>query len=85
MGVPTFYVTAAADRRGLDARGHASTCGCSSRVRRRCSPRRTAHWQERTGHAILERYGMTETSMNTSNPYDGERVAGTVGLSAAGG
>ena len=37
-------------------------------------------WQARTGHAILERYGMTETNMNTSNPYDGERIAGTVGL-----
>src|SRR5580704_15090376 len=36
-------------------------------------------WQERTGHAILERYGMTETNMNTSNPYIGERIAGTVG------
>jgi len=35
---------------------------------------------ERTGHAILERYGMTETNMNTSNPYDGDRVAGTVGF-----
>jgi malonyl-CoA/methylmalonyl-CoA synthetase len=34
----------------------------------------------RTGHAILERYGMTETNMNTSNPYDGERVPGSVGL-----
>jgi malonyl-CoA/methylmalonyl-CoA synthetase len=34
----------------------------------------------RTGHAILERYGMTETNMNTSNPYDGERIAGTVGF-----
>ncbi len=33
----------------------------------------------RTGHAILERYGMTETNMNTSNPYDGPRRAGTVG------
>ncbi|MCX2698262.1 malonate--CoA ligase [Ochrobactrum chromiisoli] len=33
-----------------------------------------------TGHHILERYGMTETNMNTSNPYDGERVAGTVGV-----
>ena len=33
-----------------------------------------------TGHAILERYGMTETNMNTSNPYEGERVAGTVGF-----
>jgi malonyl-CoA/methylmalonyl-CoA synthetase len=39
-----------------------------------------AQWRERTGHAILERYGMTETNMNTSNPYDGERIAGTVGL-----
>ena len=36
-------------------------------------------WAVRTGHAVLERYGMTETNMNTSNPYDGERVAGTVG------
>jgi malonyl-CoA/methylmalonyl-CoA synthetase len=34
----------------------------------------------RTGHAILERYGMTETGMNTSNPYDGDRIAGTVGF-----
>lgn len=34
----------------------------------------------RTGHAILERYGMTETGMNTSNPYDGERIPGTVGF-----
>ena len=32
------------------------------------------------GHRILERYGMTETNMNTSNPYHGERRAGTVGL-----
>ena len=37
-------------------------------------------WQARTGHAILERYGMTETNMNTSNPYDGRRIAGTVGF-----
>jgi malonyl-CoA/methylmalonyl-CoA synthetase len=37
-------------------------------------------WREVTGHAILERYGMTETNMNTSNPYDGERRAGTVGF-----
>jgi malonyl-CoA/methylmalonyl-CoA synthetase len=35
---------------------------------------------ERTSHAILERYGMTETGMNTSNPLDGARVGGTVGL-----
>ncbi|HJT11030.1 MAG TPA: malonyl-CoA synthase [Dongiaceae bacterium] len=41
-------------------------------------------WRARTGHAILERYGMTETNMNTSNPYDGDRVAGTVGLPLSG-
>ena len=36
-------------------------------------------WFARTGHAVLERYGMTETNMNTSNPYDGERIPGAVG------
>ena len=36
-------------------------------------------WMARTGHAVLERYGMTETNMNTSNPYEGERVPGAVG------
>ncbi len=36
-------------------------------------------WRERTGHVILERYGMTETNMITSNPYEGERVPGSVG------
>jgi malonyl-CoA/methylmalonyl-CoA synthetase len=36
-------------------------------------------WSARTGHAVLERYGMTETNMNTSNPYDGDRVPGAVG------
>ena len=37
-------------------------------------------FEQRTGQRILERYGMTETSMTTSNPYDGERRAGTVGF-----
>jgi malonyl-CoA/methylmalonyl-CoA synthetase len=37
-------------------------------------------FQARTGHEILERYGMTETSMNTSNPYRGPRLPETVGL-----
>lgn len=37
-------------------------------------------FQQRSGHTILERYGMTETGMNTSNPVDGARIAGTVGL-----
>lgn len=37
-------------------------------------------FEHRTGRAILERYGMTETNMITSNPYGGERIAGTVGF-----
>jgi malonyl-CoA/methylmalonyl-CoA synthetase len=37
-------------------------------------------FEQRTGHRILERYGMTETGMNTSNPLDGDRRAGTVGV-----
>jgi malonyl-CoA/methylmalonyl-CoA synthetase len=37
-------------------------------------------FEARTGHRILERYGMTETTMNTSNPLHGERIAGTVGF-----
>src|SRR3954466_14394316 len=41
-------------------------------------------WFARTGHAVLERYGMTETNMNTSNPYVGERVPGAVGFPLAG-
>ena len=38
-----------------------------------------AEFRERTGHTILERYGMTETGMNTSNPLHGARLPGTVG------
>ena len=37
-------------------------------------------WQQTTGHTILERYGMSETAMLTSNPYHGERKGGTVGF-----
>ena len=43
-----------------------------------------ATWRERTGHSILERYGMTETTIITSNPYDGERRAGAVGFALPG-
>ena len=42
------------------------------------------NFQDKTGHTILERYGMTETGMNTSNPLNGERRAGTVGLPLSG-
>jgi malonyl-CoA/methylmalonyl-CoA synthetase len=78
MGVPTFYVRLLQDARlnittvkhmRLFVSGSAPLLAETHR-----------EWRERTGHAILERYGMTETNMNTSNPYDGERVAGTVGF-----
>ena len=42
-------------------------------------PETHKEFHARTGHAILERYGMTETGMIASNPYAGERIAGTVG------
>jgi malonyl-CoA/methylmalonyl-CoA synthetase len=42
-------------------------------------PETFTEFHARTGHAILERYGMTETGMNTSNPLNGERIAGSVG------
>jgi malonyl-CoA/methylmalonyl-CoA synthetase len=42
-------------------------------------PATFAEFEARTGHRILERYGMTETGMICSNPYDGDRIAGTVG------
>jgi malonyl-CoA/methylmalonyl-CoA synthetase len=41
-------------------------------------------FSERTGHAILERYGMTETLINTSNPYTGARIPGSVGKALPG-
>ena len=71
---------APAGRDRLRRASSSRTCACSSPARRRCRPRRTRSSETRTGHAILERYGMTETNMNTSNPYDGERIPGSVGL-----
>jgi malonyl-CoA/methylmalonyl-CoA synthetase len=77
MGVPTFYTRLLAD----PAFGAAD---CSS-MRLFVSgsapllPETFNAFRERTGHTILERYGMSETGMNTSNPLRGERIAGTVG------
>ena len=77
MGVPTFYTRLLANPRlnrdvaasmRLFISGSAPLLAETHRA-----------FQERTGHAILERYGMTETNMNTSNPYDGPRKPGTVG------
>ena len=77
MGVPTFYVRLL----GHDALAEASK-GMRLFVSGSAPLLAETHalWRKATGHAILERYGMTETNMNTSNPYEGERKAGTVGF-----
>ncbi|SDO18807.1 malonyl-CoA/methylmalonyl-CoA synthetase [Methylobacterium phyllostachyos] len=78
MGVPTFYT------RLLKEPGLTPEAATGMRLFVSGSAPLLAEthreWQARTGHAILERYGMTETNMSTSNPYDGDRVAGTVGF-----
>jgi malonyl-CoA/methylmalonyl-CoA synthetase len=77
MGVPTHY-TRLLSENSLDK----SAC---ANVRLFVSgsapllPATFDEFRERTGHTILERYGMTETNMLASNPYRGARVAGTVG------
>ncbi|RIK98618.1 MAG: malonyl-CoA synthase [Burkholderiales bacterium] len=78
MGVPTMYVRLLDDER-FDARAtrHMRLFVSGSAPLLAETFRR---FEERTGQRILERYGMSETAMLTSNPYDGERVAGTVGL-----
>ncbi len=78
MGVPTFY-TRLLQHPGLnkEATKHMRLFISGSAPLLAETHR---EWREKTGHAILERYGMTETNMNTSNPYDGDRVAGTVGF-----
>ena len=75
---------APARRAGVRRASVRARCGCSSPARRRCLPRRTCEFERRTGHRILERYGMTETGMITSNPLEGERRAGSVGPALAG-
>ncbi len=78
MGVPTFYVRLLDDPRlTRDAAAHMRLF-ISGSAPLLSDTHRSFH--ERTGHAVLERYGMTETGMNTSNPYDGDRVPGAVGL-----
>lgn len=78
MGVPTFYTRLLAHP-GLTREATAAMrlfiSGSAPLL-----AQTHAEFHARTGHVILERYGMTETGMNTSNPYDGARIAGTVGL-----
>ena len=77
MGVPTFYTRLLSDPR-LDHDRVANMRLFISGSAPLLAETHTA-FEARTGHRILERYGMTETNMITSNPYDGARVAGTVG------
>ena len=78
MGVPTFY-TRLLQHPGLTREATAQMRLFVSGSAPLLAETHAA-FRARTGHAILERYGMTETNMNTSNPYEGERIAGTVGL-----
>ncbi len=78
MGVPTFYTRLLDDQRfNRDLVQHMRLFVSGSAP---LLAETHQQFEERTGHRILERYGMTETNMNTSNPYDGERKAGTVGF-----
>jgi len=78
MGVPTFYTRLLSEpgfTRELVAHIRLFVSGSAP-----LSAETHKAFSTRTGHAILERYGMTETNMNTSNPYDGDRVPGSVGF-----
>ncbi|ANP36647.1 malonyl-CoA synthase [Phaeobacter gallaeciensis] len=78
MGVPTFYTRLLGDARFTgDLTRHMRLFVSGSAP---LLAETHVQFEERTGHRILERYGMTETNMNTSNPYEGERRAGTVGF-----
>ena len=78
MGVPTFYVRLAADARvnkSLVRNMRLFVSGSAPLLTETFDT-----FKRNTGHTILERYGMSETVMLTSNPYTGKRKAGTVGL-----
>jgi malonyl-CoA/methylmalonyl-CoA synthetase len=82
MGVPTFYT------RLLDHDGFTREAAAHMRLFISGSAPMLSETHEQfeslTGQRILERYGMTETNMNTSNPYEGARKAGTVGFALPG-
>ena len=78
MGVPTFYTRMLADERCTPENlGHMRLFVSGSAPLLAETHR---EFEAKTGQRILERYGMTETTMSSSNPYDGERRAGTVGF-----
>ncbi len=76
FGVPTMYARLAASPRLPELRRLRLCVSGSAPL----SPELFTAIAQRGGQRILERYGMTETLMNVSNPYDGERRPGTVGL-----
>ena len=78
MGVPTFYTRLLAEEDfGEDVVGNMRLFISGSAP---LTEQTFREFSQRTGMAILERYGMSETLMNTSNPLNGERKAGTVGV-----
>ena len=77
MGVPTYYTRLLANDE-FD-RSHAKSVRLFISGSAPLLPETFRAFETRTGHRILERYGMTETGMNSSNPLDGDRLAGTVG------
>ena len=82
MGVPTFY-TRLLDAASFDA-GSCANMRLFISGSAPLTEQTFAAFEQRTGFRILERYGMSETLMNTSNPLGGERVAGTVGFALSG-
>lgn len=82
MGVPTFYTRLVADPRLTRAATAHMRLFVSGSAPLLAETHRA--FQAATGHMILERYGMTELNMATSNPYDGDRRPGTVGLALPG-
>ncbi len=82
MGVPTFY-TRLLEQADF---GSSEVAGVRLFISGSAPMTQQVHqqWRERTGHSILERYGMTEAGMIASNPYDGDRMPGTVGFALPG-
>ncbi|HWW57373.1 MAG TPA: malonyl-CoA synthase [Sphingopyxis sp.] len=78
MGVPTFYIRLLDDPRFDEALVRHMRLFISGSAPLSADVHQA--FEARTGHAVLERYGMTETNMNISNPYAGRRRAGTVGF-----
>ncbi|HEV7679181.1 MAG TPA: AMP-binding protein [Candidatus Dormibacteraeota bacterium] len=76
FGVPTMYTRLAAEPRAAEL-SRLRLCVSGSAP---LAAAMHARIEELSGQRILERYGMTETLMNVSNPHDGERRPGTVGL-----